>query len=521
MHGLTRWQVAGATLVAVAVLAGPMAAPTSAGPTWPTYHGDATRTGNDTSEPALLPVKPAWSTSLDGAVYGQPLVLDGRVVAATENNSVYGLDAHDGHVLWHFNAGPPLSGVVAQAGCGNIDPLGITSTAVADTNTGEVFVVAEIEDARLIVHHELIGLDANTGAERMSVNVDPPPGEQNPLHIQQRAGLALGNGRVYIGFGGLAGDCGAYHGWLVSTDETGAGKVTFDTTPHTGLGAIWATSGPAIDAQGDVYVATGNPNAVPSTGDYGESVVKLDPTLHVLSSFSGSNATDDEDLGSVGPSLLPGNRLFQTGKQHQGYVLSTNDLTTALSTVPSVCTGDADGGNAYSPSLNFLFVPCGATPLTALNMNSNPPSIAWQNSSVNGPPILAGGELWSVKWTDGTLFAMNPATGHIDQQLGIGATLPHFTSPSAALGLILVGTDRGISAFDGPAGPPPPAPPPPPLASCTAQPTHDGYWTTGADGGVFTFGGAPFCGSEGSQVLNQPVVGIAGTRGPGYWLVAR
>ena len=135
--------------------------------------------------------------------------------------------------------GPPLTGVVAQAGCGNIDPLGITSTAVADTNTGEVFVVAEIEDAPLIVHHELIGLDANTGAQRMSVNADPPPGEQNPLHIQQRAGLALGNGRVYIGFGGLAGDCGAYHGWLVST-ENPAQERSLSIPPRT-LG--WAPSG--------------------------------------------------------------------------------------------------------------------------------------------------------------------------------------------------------------------------------------------------------------------------------------
>jgi hypothetical protein len=223
----------------------------------------------------------------------------------------------------------------------------------------------------------------------------------------------------------------------------------------------------------------------------------------------------------VGPSLLPGNRLFQTGKQHQGYLLNTNDLTTPLATVPSVCTGDADGGNAYSPTLNFLFVPCGATPLTALNMNNNPPSIAWQGFEANGPPILAAGELWTTKWPDGTLFALNPATGHIDQQLSIGSTVPHFTSPSAALGLILVGTDKGVTAFDGPAGPPAPAPPPPLLPSCLAQPTHDGYWMVGSDGGVFDFGGAPFCGSEGSQVLNQPVVGIGRTLGTGYWLVAR
>jgi hypothetical protein len=41
------------------------------------------------------------------------------------------------------------------------------------------------------------------------------------------------------------------------------------------------------------------------------------------------------------------------------------------------------------------------------------------------------------------------------------------------------------------------------------------------DGGVFTFGDAPFYGSEGGRVLNDPVVGIAPSRdGQGYLMVA-
>ena len=48
-----------------------------------------------------------------------------------------------------------------------------------------------------------------------------------------------------------------------------------------------------------------------------------------------------------------------------------------------------------------------------------------------------------------------------------------------------------------------------------------GYWMTGADGGVFTFGNARYFGSTGSQRLNKPIVGIAPTPdGGGYWLVA-
>ena len=97
-----------------------------------------------------------------------------------------------------------------------------------------------------MIHHQLVGLDLTTGVVRVSANADPGRG-QNPLYIQQRAGLAIGNGRVYIGYGGYAGDCGPYHGWLVSLDLHGHHKLAFDVTPHDGLGAIWETGGPAID----------------------------------------------------------------------------------------------------------------------------------------------------------------------------------------------------------------------------------------------------------------------------------
>ncbi len=60
----------------------------------------------------------------------------------------------------------------------------------------------------------------------------------------------------------------------------------------------------------------------------------------------------------------------------------------------------------------------------------------------------------------------------------------------------------------------PPAPAPPP-------PTPSGYWLTGSDGGIFSFGPS-FYGSTGGLTLNQPVVGLASSPdGKGYWTVAR
>ena len=45
------------------------------------------------------------------------------------------------------------------------------------------------------------------------------------------------------------------------------------------------------------------------------------------------------------------------------------------------------------------------------------------------------------------------------------------------------------------------------------------YWLVASDGGIFSFGGAPFYGSTGNIHLNQPIVGMAGV-GQQRWLLA-
>jgi hypothetical protein len=48
-----------------------------------------------------------------------------------------------------------------------------------------------------------------------------------------------------------------------------------------------------------------------------------------------------------------------------------------------------------------------------------------------------------------------------------------------------------------------------------------GYWEVASDGGVFSFGDAPFLGSLGGQLLNRPIVSVASTPdGGGYRMVA-
>lgn len=60
-----------------------------------------------------------------------------------------------------------------------------------------------------------------------------------------------------------------------------------------------------------------------------------------------------------------------------------------------------------------------------------------------------------------------------------------------------------------------------PVAALDPSRMGSGYWLFATDGGVFSFGGAPFHGSTGGIHLNQPIVGAEPTpSGQGYWLVA-
>src|ERR1041384_6971160 len=67
----------------------PSSTSVAAGDDWTTYHRDNARTGYlpDMPDPQKLTV--AWNTSLDGAVYAEPLVVGGHVIVATENDSLY------------------------------------------------------------------------------------------------------------------------------------------------------------------------------------------------------------------------------------------------------------------------------------------------------------------------------------------------------------------------------------------------------------------------------------------------
>ena len=82
-------------------------------------------------------------------------------------------------------------------------------------------------------------------------------------------------------------------------------------------------------------------------------------------------------------------------------------------------------------------------------------------------------------------------------------------------------TGFGVGQFLGALGDEAPVATDTPVAGVATTPLDGGYWTAGSEGGVFTYGDAPFFGSAGAVHLNRPIVGMAATPdGRGYWLVA-
>ncbi|HYL40574.1 MAG TPA: PQQ-binding-like beta-propeller repeat protein [Candidatus Binatus sp.] len=410
---------------------------------WPTFGGDPGRSGTAAGFPAPNHPSVAWSAALDGAVYGQPIVALGRLYVATEDDSVYGLDPRTGHVLWRRHVGTPVP--LGTLPCGNIDPLGITSTPAFDAASDSLFVVAEVTGPK----HVLFALNPASGAIRWSRSVDWPG--QDPSTLQQRAALAVANGRAYIGFGGLAGDCGQYNGVVVGVPTGGGGASIAYVVPTAREGAVWATGGPAIDAAGHLYVSVGNGSAtsVADGFDGSDSIVELSAGLSQLgplfapSTWAADNL-HDLDLGSMSPTLLSGGWVFADGKSGTGYVLRQGALGGIGGQVSSRAVCVAFGAAAHVGAT--AYVPCTDGIRSVTVDASGSIHIGWHTSSgATGPPAVGGGAVWSVDIGTGTLIALSQSSGVERAAIHLGA-VPHFDAPSLSGDLVFVGTLKGVVA---------------------------------------------------------------------------
>jgi outer membrane protein assembly factor BamB len=451
---------------------------TGFGSDWTVYHDNGLGTGVDPAGTDLTPLSKAWTSQvLDGQLYGEPLVDDGMVFVATENDTVYALAANTGAVVWSKHLATPVPS--SNLPCGDITPtVGITSTPVIDPSSGEIFVVDDQLTKTGGASHHLVGLDAVTGAVTVDEKVDPTG--SFPLYQLQRPALALDQGRVIVGYGGNSGDCesgtSVYHGWLVSVPESGGPMDTFEVSSLSGdsQGAIWmGGAAPVVDSNGNIWVATGNGAFSSSTDAYDDSdgVLELTSSLKLKGYFAPSHwykqNGNDQDLGSSSPAIMSDGFVLQAGKNQTAYVLSASDLggvggQEAQSPAGSFCGSDVDGGNAISN--DSVYSPCESGVVKTRvkpSAGNGPPTITvvWQTSTGSGgPAIIAGGLVWTIDQS-GKLYGLDPNTGAASVTRSIGSVANHFPTPTVADGLLLAPATSQVYAFDGPGGlPPAPSP---------------------------------------------------------------
>ena len=422
-------------------------------PSWTVYHGDPAGSGVAASVTSVDVSSPAWtSTSLDGQLYGEPLVSGERVYVATENDTVYALSATTGAVLWSTHLGTPVPS--GSLPCGDISPtVGITGTPVIDQTSAELFVVAD-ELVKGRPAHQLVGLSTATGKTELNQNVDPAG--STTAALLQRTGLTLDAGHVVFGYGGNFGDCSTYHGWVMSVPEAGGVSAAFevDSAPGDTQGAVWmGGAAPVVDTEGNIWVTAGNGSVTSSRQAYddSDSVLELSPSLTLEQYFAPSTWPSDNarDLDfSTGVALLSNGQVVAASKSRTVFLLNGSSLGGIggqRAQLEDACSTVIDGGLAVEGSTVYL--PCLSGPI-AVQTTDSPAGLRllWSSSVGGGPPVFAGGLVWTIG-SNGVLYGLNPTSGAPQDQATIGAPANHFPTPSVGAGLLLAPSSNRVVAF--------------------------------------------------------------------------
>ena len=456
-----------------------------------------------------------------GNVYAQPLYIEdgpgGRamIIAVTESNNVYALDAVDGSIIWQRNVGVrvPRNDLI----CGNIDPVGITGTPIVDLESRALFFNAmTTPDNGVTKKHFIFSLNVDTGDINPGWPVDVEAtvsynGLNFTPEIQlQRAALGIVGNILYVPYGSLL-DCSIYHGWLVGVPINDPATVTAWATDAIG-GAIWGVGGVASDGK-NPFVTTGNTwNTLGNWGG-GEAVIRFQPgpifSGHPADYWVPTNWLDldgiDLDLGSSGPLLVdvpgatPSHLVIALGKDRNAYLLNRDNLggISAPLATSQVSTAEIIQAAATYRAKQGTYVALRAVAETLSTIRitaTNPPSITsgWsvnRGSGGCGSPFVTStdGTSSTIVWVVGTggwtgeggdqrLHGYDGETGAVVYDGGgpnelMAGTHSYSTTGIAVHGRIFVAANNKVYAFAVPGAIPTPTPTPTPTPSPTPRAT--------------------------------------------------
>ena len=456
-----------------------------------------------------------FNGTISGNVYAQPLYIEGgpngpMIIAVTESNNVYALNAITGSVIWSRNVGPP---VTSGLPCGNISPLGITGTPVVDLASRSLFFDAMTDGATK--KHFIYSLNVDTGATNPGWPVDVNATATyngmtfTSLVQNERGGLALVNGIVYVAWSGHLGDCGTYHGWVVGVPINNPSSVGAWATTAIG-GGIWGHGGVASDGT-NMFVVTGNTFGTNGVWMGGEAIIRLQagpifngqPTNYWAPTNWLSLDNGDTDLGGVSatvidvPGATPSQLVLALGKDRNAYLVNRNNLGGIAAPVASAnVSSTVNRGTSVvtyhtSQGTYFAFHNDGSAISAYKVTATNPPTIvsAWtvsQNGRGSPWVTTTNGTNNVIVWVVGTqgdqrLHGYDGDTGVVIYAGGGANELMSGTrqwnTGMVARGRIYFGADNKVYAFKLPTGPPTPTPTatatatPTPTATATATPT--------------------------------------------------
>jgi hypothetical protein len=447
-----------------------------------------------------------FSCIADGAVYAQPLWAANLTINGAQHNVVFVASAHDSLFAFDADANPCVqlwsvslidtnhganagevtvpsgtTGYLVGEGYGDITPeVGVIGTPVIDSSSGTLYVVSKsMNPAGTTFYQRLHAVDVTTGNEKTNSpmliqGTYPGTGDKTTTttfsarYENQRTGLALINGSVYIAWAGHE-DGPPYYGWLMGYTYGSSGFTqvsVLNATPNVQYGGIWMGGGaPSVDASGHVYVITGNggfdaTSSSAPNNDYGDSLLQLsvapNPTTpsaaFTVSQYftpqdQATDNSDDQDFGAGGAAVLANvtsgtgtvGVVVGGGKDGSLYILNQASLGGFSNSDATAWQKIATGYLIFSTVAMWndtiylgptTYSPTSSAPLTSYALNtSTTPSRFVQKAQASVPANFGfpgpSPAISATGTTNGVVWALDSSQYCTNQSHGCGAAVLH------------------------------------------------------------------------------------------------
>jgi outer membrane protein assembly factor BamB len=447
------------------------AASAGASDEWPTFNGDASRSGINPREHTIDAasvgrLKLLWSNRLPGPIDSSPVYRDRRLYLTLTNGTTAAVDANTGRALWTARTtGPHYT----------------TSTPVLDPD--DPWVYSYGLDG--YVHRYALDTGGEDTSGAWPVQVTTMPDDE-----KGSSALNLADGRLYAVTSGYPGDGGHYQGHLVTVDLA-TGQTTVFNTLCSNIRAllvgqqrsanycaavqsgVWARAGTVVDpATNRLFIVTGNAIWDGAT-NWGDSVLALSlDGVTLLDSYTPTDQellkNNDADLGASAPVLLPDqpgsltpplavqagkdgklrllNRLDMSGRGRPGQVggeLQVIDAPKACPVRSTPVAWSAPDGTTWL----FVTTECAFGAYTLATDASGQSRLVahWQDVTGGSSPVLANGVLYVALGQ--AVQARDPQTGRMlwsSDQSRMPMAPTHWNSPIVVDGRVYVGDNNGV-----------------------------------------------------------------------------